>query len=225
MSSSLIADISLLDRLFHEELPAICLSRQGRLTIETPESLAIVSGSFNPLHHAHWKLAEVAAEKARKPTAFEMSILNVDKPPLSKDEVCRRLQQFSGRAMVWVTRARTFEEKAKLFPSATFAIGGDTAERLLLPRYYGNDRQRVLQALECIRVQGCRFFVAGRTNAEGRFRGLEDLMVPAEYADLFAAIPREEFDHPISSTQLRRDGPAAGLGSLGAAGSSAGQYS
>jgi hypothetical protein len=192
-----------LDRLYNEELPAIFFCKDGRFAFESPVPCTLLSGSFNPVHDAHWKLAEIAGQRTGRATHFEISIVNVDKPSLSREEVCHRLRQFANRASVWVTRAPTFAEKARLFPSSIFAIGGDTAERLLLPRYYSDDRNRMLQALELIRSQECSFLVAGRINSQGRFCSLEDLPIPAEYCDMFTAIPREEFDYPVSSTKLR----------------------
>jgi hypothetical protein len=203
MTSRLYADSELIDRLFHDELSAVFFDRAGQLAIKQATPSTVLSGSFNPIHDAHWKLAEIAEQKTGRPTVFELSIINVDKPSLGKEEVSKRVKQFAYRASIWVTRAPTFAEKAKIFPHSTFAIGADTAERLLQPRYYGHDRQEMMKALGSIVAHGCSFLVAGRLNCQGRFCCLEDLQVPAEYCNAFTAIPRKEFDWPISSTRLR----------------------
>src|SRR5579862_3090084 len=91
----------------------------------------VLPGAFNPLHEAHLTLADIAMRLESKPVAFELSVANVDKLELSDEEVRRRLLQFAGKAPVWLTHAALFTDKAQLFPGATFAIGADTAARLL----------------------------------------------------------------------------------------------
>jgi hypothetical protein len=184
-----------LDEFFTERLAILCTDpTASRPTILLP-------GSFNPLHAAHCQLANVASELLGHPTAFELSIANVDKPPLSRDEIERRLRQFTGRAPVWLTLAPTFVEKARLFPGVVFVVGADTAARILSPRYYHD--ATLDAALDEIRAHGCRFLVAGRVSTDGRFLGLDDLSPPPPHRDLFDAIPAEVFRMDLSSTQLR----------------------
>jgi hypothetical protein len=163
----------------------------------------LLPGSFNPTHEGHWRLARVAADIIGQPVAFELSVTNVDKAPLSVEEVRRRVQPFAGRADVWLTRAPRFLDKSALFPGAAFIVGADTAERLLAPRYYEDDETRMLAALEAIAERGCRFLVAGRADAAGRFLTLDDLFVPRRFRELFAAIPEHVFRLDVSSTVLR----------------------
>ena len=47
-------------------------------------------------------------------------------------------------------------------------IGADTAERLIAPKYYGDDEVRMHAALEEIANSGCSFLVAVRIDATGR---------------------------------------------------------
>src|SRR5687768_16624411 len=75
----------------------------------------LLPGSFNPVHDGHWRLARVAADIIGEPVAFELSVTNVDKPPLAVEEVGRRLQAFAGRADIWLTRAPRFLDKSALF--------------------------------------------------------------------------------------------------------------
>jgi hypothetical protein len=137
------------------------------------------------------------------PVAFELSVVNVDKPPLAAEEVRRRLAQFRGEATVELTRAPTFHDKARLFPGVTFVVGIDTAERILHPRYYGGDEAGTRAALDEIARAGSRFLVAGRVDTRGRFMTLAALDVPAPFAPLFAEIPEHRFRHDVSSTALR----------------------
>jgi hypothetical protein len=148
-------------------------------------------------------MAEVAARIAEAPVAFELSVENVDKPPLSAEEVARRLAQFTWRAPVWLTRAPTFEQKARLFPGAVFVVGVDTAVRLVAKEYYGDSEPRMLESLDLIRGAGCRLLVAGRVAADGTFHSLEHVRVPERHRELFRAIPESQFRVDLSSTALR----------------------
>jgi hypothetical protein len=164
---------------------------------------ALLPGSFNPVHDAHWRLAKVAGDILGKPVAFELSVVNVDKPSLTAAETRQRLQPFAGRADVWLTRAPRFVDKAAHFPDTVFVVGADTAQRLVIPRYYGGDERRMLEALDMIAQHGCRFLVAGRVDAAGRFLTLEDLVISQQFRALFTAIPEQVFRLDISSTALR----------------------
>src|SRR5205823_10578120 len=100
----------------------------------------LLPGSFNPVHAGHWGLADVAARLLRAEVAFELSLENVDKPPLTVEEVQSRLVQFARKADIWLTRAPTFVQKARLFPGAVFVVGADTAARIVAARYYADEQ-------------------------------------------------------------------------------------
>jgi hypothetical protein len=163
----------------------------------------VLPGSFNPWHGGHLGLANAAAEMLGKPVHFEISVLNVDKPALSADEVGRRLAQFAGQATVELTRAPTFLEKARLFAGVAFVIGADTAERLVATRYYGGQQSQMEAALDEMARRGVRFLVAVRRDAAGKLRSLADAAIPPRYAGLFTAIPESRFRVDVSSTALR----------------------
>ncbi len=184
-------------------LSAVCIEADGRMRGDGPRPTVLLPGSFNPLHDGHCILARVASALAGAPVAFELGIANADKPPLADEEVRRRLSPFAWRAPLWLTRAPTFTEKARLFPGAVFVVGADTAARIVQPRFYGDNEARMIEALEALRCGRCRFLVAGRVNAEGLLVGLEELDIPAAHRDLFTSIPARAFRVDLSSTQLR----------------------
>lgn len=162
---------------------------------------ALVPGSFNPWHEAHRALWEAARRRFGDPVAYELSITNVDKPPLPTSEVLRRAEQFRGRSSLVLSAAPTFVEKARLLPGAAFAVGADTARRIVEPMYYGG-MEAMRAALRELRSLDARFVVAGRLE-EGRFLQLRDLALPPEAEELFEAIPADEVRVDVSSTELR----------------------
>ena len=146
-------------------------------------------------------MARLAAVTSGCPVEFELSLTNVDKSHLSSRDVAGRLQQFSDEC-VWLTRAATFEEKAKLFPNCTFVIGADTAIRLFEARYY-EDTSSIDRVITNIRKQGCRFLVFGRTIRD-QFVTSSSISIPDHMRDLFDSVSRDHFHMDVSSTVMRR---------------------
>ena len=189
------------EQLRQGEIPWFGIEPDGSLLTEQPA--AVLSGSFNPLHAGHTALANPAAALIAAPVAFEVSAVNVDKPPLETALLLDRLGQFAGRWPVVAGNAPTFVAKSRLYPGATFVVGYDTAARIIQPRYYGDSEAAMLAALDELQARGNRFLVAGRVGDDGRFKELGDLALPAGYADLFTAIPARLFRHDVSSTEIR----------------------
>ena len=197
------AAVDTIDQLLAGELDRVTVQPDGQMTLSAPQPGVLFPGSFNPMHEGHVLLARVAEEHRQQPLAFEISVTNVDKPPLAGETVRRRLAQFAWRSPVELTRAPTFLEKSRLFRSTTFVIGADTAERLVAPKYYGDDELRMHAALEEIANSGSSFLVAVRIDAAGRVRALTDIPVPRRYADLFTEIPEHRFRFDTSSSEIR----------------------
>ncbi len=198
-----------IDRLLAGELDRVTVQPDGQRMLSAPPPSVLFPGSFNPMHEGHVLLARVAEAMRQQPLAFEISVTNVDKPPLAGEVVRHRLGQFAWKAPVELTRAPTFVEKSRLFPRTTFVIGVDTAERLFGPRYYGGDEALMHMALEEIAGSGGSFLVAVRIDAAGRVRALADIPLPRRYADLFTEIPEHHFRVDISSSEIRARGRGA----------------
>ncbi len=162
---------------------------------------AVVSGAFNPYHAGHAALLDAARRRTEAHVSYEISIINVDKPPLSAAELDARLAQFHDLAPVVLTCAPTFVEKARLLPGCAFVVGADTASRILEPRYYGGGDNFELALIE-LRELGATFHVAGRLIGDS-FRHLDNLEVPVTATALFSAIPESEARVDISSSELR----------------------
>lgn len=179
----------------------VTVAPDGALAADRPVRGAILSGSFNPLHPGHERLAQAAAAALGLPAIFELPILNADKAPLSYAEIERRLAQFRWRYTAVLSREPLFVGKAALYPGSVFVVGHDTAERIVEPRYYGGEAARDA-ALARIRAEGCRFLVAGRLD-DGVFRTLRDIAVPPGFGGLFIELPEAAFRVDLSSTEIR----------------------
>jgi Cytidylyltransferase-like len=173
---------------------------------EAPPMLAVFPGAFNPPHAGHLRMAKLAEERLRQPVTWELSINNVDKPPLdfiSLGERIKALRREDHERLIALTGAATFRQKAVLFPGATFVVGADTLLRIAEPRYYGESPKLRDIAVAKIAERDCRFLVFGRI-IEGRFLTLSDLNLPTELHRLCDEVPASEFREDVSSTELRK---------------------
>ncbi len=174
-----------------------------------PPSRALFSGAFNPIHIGHEEMVQVASQILGTQVDHEISILNVDKPPLDYIEIGERIDQFQSDQSIWLSRAPTFLEKSRLFPGVTFVVGIDTLRRVAAPRYYRGSEAACAKAIEEIAGRGCRFLVFGRS-VSGSFIRLSDLDLPTSLASICRDVPESQFRQDISSTEIRRQRRLAG---------------
>ena len=172
-----------------------------RCSIGDPHEQLLLPGSFNPLHEGHRSLLDTAEELVGVPGAYEISVINADKPPLDYLTISERLEQFD--ETVWLTNTPNFVDKAKLFPHATFALGIDTLIRIADPRFYPEQFGGLTAALDAFAQLDTRFLVFGRLQ-QGKFLGLEDVELPHLLRGMCQAVPESVFRLDLSSTELRR---------------------
>jgi nicotinic acid mononucleotide adenylyltransferase len=173
---------------------------------QSPATAVVFPGAFNPPHTGHLGMAAVAEVRLQRPLTWELSITNVDKPPLDFISIRDRaeaIRKADSERPVALTRAESFRQKASLFPGATFVVGADTLLRIAEPRYYADSSRLRDKAIARISQQGCRFLVFGR-QVEGQFMSLGDLNIPAELRTLCDEVPPSAFREDISSTELRK---------------------
>lgn len=103
----------------------------------------IYSGSFNPFHNGHRAICEFLYRKYGKKIAFEISLLNRDKPPVDYCSLLNRIHTLplaeEYYAGYYITNAAMFDEKLRLFPDKKFVVGADTWNRISsndAKRYY-----------------------------------------------------------------------------------------
>lgn len=159
----------------------------------------ILSGSFNPLHDGHKEMVQTVLEIYDAHAAFELSITNVDKPPLDYVEIEQRSAQFDGNLVL--TNAPLFIDKARLNPGVTFLVGIDTWERIIDPKYYSgsvSDRNKMIAELENLDIA---FMVFSR-EINGAIKSLASPW-GKNGGFAYSATEHRKYAH-VSSTQLRQ---------------------
>jgi hypothetical protein len=146
---------------------------------------------------------EPSHSSCNPPIVFEISAINVDKPPISHSEIPERLRQFNIQThqilrdsgitnfAICITSEPLFLGKSSLFPNCSFLIGADTMSRLIDPKYYAEKTSsldasddkimnivNMNEALNIINQRyGCDFIVGGRVKRNNEFETLESILL------------------------------------------------
>ncbi|WP_340818682.1 hypothetical protein [Methanolobus sp. WCC4] len=171
------------------------------MEISSNEPKIILSGSFNPCHKNHIEMAGIASGIYNAPVDMEISLANVDKPPIdliSLEERIDSIMKWHDRRYmgnIYLTNSPLFADKAVLFPNCIFIIGTDTLNRLFNKRYYrkGEDTKSLVEHFKRYNV---RFVVFIRKGVEIS----KDIEIP----DICDIVPLEAYmDDGTSSTKIR----------------------
>ena len=169
---------------------------------EVPTKPVLFPGSFNPVHDGHREMARIAEEILGRSICPEISVNNVDKATLDRNDLMMRANQARKLGKVVATSAPRFVEKAKLFRDTTFVIGADTALRLDDPKYYQNKIDLRDQSIEEIACAGGKFLVFGRLVGE-IFEEASKLQLSSKVRSMCTFVPSTTFRQDISSTDIR----------------------
>ena len=177
--------------------------RIGEQKIGLPHSHRIIfSGSFDPCHKSHVEMARIASRKHGLPVDFEISLINVDKPPIDyislEDRIASIKACYDPDLMgdIFVTNTPLFVEKATLFPDSTFIVGADTVKRLFDPSYY-RPQDNLYSLLEHFREKAVDFLVFTRKGTK--------IEIPEKAKPIMTIVPEDEYsDDGISSTLIRK---------------------
>ena len=174
----------------------------GKTNKTTNDSFEVLfPGAFNPMHEGHRNIINHAREFLDKEVYLEVSIRNVDKPPLDFLEMEHRQNSTTGYQLVF-TNAPTFVEKSAIFPDSTFLVGTDTVSRIADSRYYGGDIRQRDAAIDQIAANGSSFLVFGRLLAD-QFTTLDEVDIPDTLRVRCTQVDEAKFREDVSSTVLR----------------------
>jgi nicotinic acid mononucleotide adenylyltransferase len=133
-------------------------------------------GSFNPLHEGHIAIVDYIYEKYGVPVDFEISLHNVEKLSVMKDDVCYRYKVMLEKrkpsfGRLYMTDDARYLEKARIFPDVTFVCGFDTIKAFCDGKYYKEDFNTVIKEFNEL---GTKWIVFPRHKADGTLSTADD---------------------------------------------------
>ena len=162
----------------------------------------IFPGSFNPFHDGHASMMKEAYKRTKRKIFLEISVTNVDKPPIDYVDINYRVNSITNYLMkdselmeifggIILSNTPTFTKKVWLYPPGVdYLVGGDTAKRILDIKYGS-----VIDLMDALMVMNAKFYVTPREGHE--------VYVPIDFKRHFefldCSIPN------ISSTRIREE--------------------
>lgn len=134
----------------HEGHIALVVAGLRKIASATSSSQERIRCSSPQRNHREGDDTEEHEMWRKIPIVFEISAVNADKPPLPREEIVRRIDQFDPfnnpalraagltNIAVCVTSEPLFLQKSKLFADCNFLIGSDTMARIINPKYYSS---------------------------------------------------------------------------------------
>lgn len=168
-----------------------------------PKEWIIFSGSFNPVTYAHDEMAREIERATGKRVIFQITKAHPEKQVTDQDMIDRAGQFLYRWPVVLLEEHGLYVDKAELFPGFEFLIGADVVvERLFDQKYYDGylGMMAAMQRLLDLKVV---FHVNGRKCADGHYKELTDLPIPARFASMFRAFSRR---NDVSSSERRAAG-------------------
>jgi len=126
----------------------------------------IFPGSFNPIHEGHAAIVNEAAKRTGKKVYLEISLTNVDKPPLDFIDISDRIARIylypdvvfqENLAGIIVSNTPKFYDKIWQYPTAAYIAGTDTINRMF-DRKYGD----VTKLIDLIKDTNSVFLMSDR---------------------------------------------------------------
>lgn len=180
------------------EEPWVSLLSGATESTSTPANACIFPGAFNPIHDGHRGMINTARDLLGQDVTLELSIGNVDKPPLDFLSMSERLtDEFD----LVFSNAPTFVKKSAIFPDSVFIVGLDTIVRIDEARYYGSETARD-NALVTMARCGARFLVFGRQTGKN-FHTLADVSLSKTLKNMCTGVTEDQFRMDISSSEIR----------------------
>jgi nicotinic acid mononucleotide adenylyltransferase len=192
------SDVGTRTRHIDAEKPWVDLLAGDIDSTSTSANPCIFPGAFNPIHDGHRGMISSARDMLGQDVTLELSIRNVDKPPL---DFLTMSERCTDEFDLVFSNAPTFVEKSAIFPDSVFVVGLDTIVRIDEPRYYDSETARN-NALATMAGRGARFLVFGRQTGES-FNTLADVSLSKTLKDMCTAVTEDQFRHDISSSEIR----------------------